>query len=132
MAACGARAAGRADAAHRRAHGCDADDPETQARIPAFLGALINWAGATAATCGSNALGHERCRTFAECGRIGRGHTGRYPCCCRLLNVAPLLQATRTVPIVFVIVPDPVGSGFIKSLARPGGNATGFTSSNTV
>jgi len=37
-----------------------------------------------------------------------------------------MLQATRTVPIVFVIVPDPVGSGFIKSLSRPGGNATGF------
>jgi putative ABC transport system substrate-binding protein len=40
--------------------------------------------------------------------------------------VGPLLQATRTVPIVFVIVPDPVGAGFVDSLARPGGNATGF------
>jgi putative ABC transport system substrate-binding protein len=40
--------------------------------------------------------------------------------------VAPLLQATRTVPIVFFIVPDPVGAGFVDSLARPGGNATGF------
>jgi putative tryptophan/tyrosine transport system substrate-binding protein len=37
-----------------------------------------------------------------------------------------LLQATRTVPIVFVAVADPVGAGFVKSLARPGGNATGF------
>jgi putative ABC transport system substrate-binding protein len=37
-----------------------------------------------------------------------------------------LLQATRTIPIVFAIVPDPVGSGFIESLAEPGGNATGF------
>jgi putative tryptophan/tyrosine transport system substrate-binding protein len=40
--------------------------------------------------------------------------------------VGPLLEATRTVPIVFVIVPDPVGGGFVDNLARPGGNATGF------
>jgi putative tryptophan/tyrosine transport system substrate-binding protein len=38
-----------------------------------------------------------------------------------------LLQESRTVPIVFVQVPDPVGAGFVESLARPGGNATGFT-----
>jgi putative ABC transport system substrate-binding protein len=37
-----------------------------------------------------------------------------------------LLQETRTVPIVFTIVPDPVGSGFVNSLSQPGGNATGF------
>ena len=40
--------------------------------------------------------------------------------------MGPLLQATRTVPIVFAIVADPVGAGFVDSLARPGGNATGF------
>ena len=37
-----------------------------------------------------------------------------------------MLQATRTVPIVFVTVADPVGAGFVNSLTRPGGNATGF------
>jgi ABC-type uncharacterized transport system substrate-binding protein len=42
--------------------------------------------------------------------------------------VAPLLQATRTVPIVFAQTPDPVGAGFVNSLSQPGVNATGFTS----
>jgi putative ABC transport system substrate-binding protein len=41
-------------------------------------------------------------------------------------SMGPLLQATRTVPIVFNNVADPVGSGFVDSLARPGGNVTGF------
>jgi putative ABC transport system substrate-binding protein len=42
------------------------------------------------------------------------------------IGVEPLLQVTRTVPIVFVQVTDPVGAGYVESLARPGGNATGF------
>jgi putative tryptophan/tyrosine transport system substrate-binding protein len=41
--------------------------------------------------------------------------------------VPPLLEASRTVPIVFAAVADPVAAGFVESLARPGGNATGFT-----
>jgi putative tryptophan/tyrosine transport system substrate-binding protein len=43
-------------------------------------------------------------------------------------TVVPLQQATRNVPIVFVLVPDPVGAGIVDSLARPGGNTTGFGS----
>ena len=41
-------------------------------------------------------------------------------------TLGPLLEATRTVPIVFPVTADPVGAGFVDSLARPGGNATGF------
>src|SRR5215831_18877366 len=41
-------------------------------------------------------------------------------------TVGPLLQATRGVPIVFAVVADPVGAGFVENLAKPGGNATGF------
>jgi putative ABC transport system substrate-binding protein len=40
--------------------------------------------------------------------------------------IRPLLQASRTIPIVFPIAGDPVGAGFVDSLARPGGNVTGF------
>src|SRR5829696_8373386 len=47
--------------------------------------------------------------------------------CSGAATVAPLLQLTRSVPIVFVLTADPVGAGFVDSLARPGGNVTGFT-----
>ena len=47
--------------------------------------------------------------------------------CIGSVTLAPLLQATRTIPIVFMNVPDPVGAGFVQSMAHPGGNATGFS-----
>ena len=110
-------------------HNFAADDPLGQARNGVFLQALqeVGW------TIGRNvqietrwAAGNaDRLRTYAADlvalapdVILGTGNAG----------AAPLLQATRTVPIVFVIVPDPVGAGFVDSLARPGGNATGFTS----
>jgi putative ABC transport system substrate-binding protein len=106
-----------------------ADDPEGQVRNTAFAQALaqLGW------TVGDNlrieqrwAAGDaDRLRTYAAelvalkpDVILATGNAG----------AAPLLHATRTVPIVFVIVPDPVGAGFVDSLARPGGNATGFTS----
>ena len=41
-------------------------------------------------------------------------------------TVGPLLQVTRTVPIVFPVVADPIAAGYVENLSRPGGNATGF------
>jgi putative ABC transport system substrate-binding protein len=105
-----------------------ADDPESQARHAAFLQGLQEWGW----TVGRNvqidyrfAAGDaDRIRKYAA----------------ELIALAPnvilatgspvtaaLQQATRTVPIVFAQVPDPVANGFVTSLAQPGGNATGFT-----
>jgi putative ABC transport system substrate-binding protein len=104
------------------------DDPEGQARIAAFLQGLqqlgwtdgrnvqidTRWAGGNANDIRRHAV--ELAGLSPEV-ILANGSAA----------VAPLLQATRAVPIVFVVVPDPVGAGFVESLARPGGNATGFT-----
>jgi putative ABC transport system substrate-binding protein len=105
-----------------------ADDPEYQARIVALVQRLqqLGWAD------GSNVRIDTRWapdpsdlrRHAAELVELAPdvivAATGT-------TTIAPLLQATRRVPIVFVLAIDPVGAGFVGSLSRPGGNATGFT-----
>ena len=105
-----------------------ADDPEAQARLAAFAQGLrqLGW------TDGRNVridypLGRGDSTTFADTRRNWSRSRRTSSWLTGTATVAPLLQATRTVPIVFVSVIDPVGAGFVDSLARPGGNATGFT-----
>jgi putative ABC transport system substrate-binding protein len=104
-----------------------ADDKEYQAWVGAFLQALaqsdwtigrnlridIHWATADAANIRKQAA---ELAALAPDVILAAGTS----------TVGPMLQATRTVPVVFPTVVDPVGAGFVDSLARPGGNATGF------
>ena len=105
-----------------------ADDPEGQSRVAAFLQGLqeLGW------TDGRNV----RIDTRWVAGDAARGRSYA----AELVALAPdvilasaspavlaLQETTRTVPIVFAQVIDPVGAGFVESLARPGGNTTGFT-----
>ena len=103
------------------------DDPEAQARVGAFLQGLqeFGW------SIGRNV------RIDYRWGAGDADQTRRYAAELVALApdviltsgataVAPLLQGTRSLPIVFAQVPDPVGAGFVKSLSHPGGNATGF------
>ncbi len=104
-----------------------ADDPEGQARLTAFVQGLqeLGWTGGRNVQIDYRwpAGDAERIRRYAA----------------ELAALAPdiilagggavvpsLLQATRAIPIVFTQTPDPVGAGFVESLARPGGNVTGF------
>ena len=106
-----------------------ADDPEAQARFAALLQGLqqlgwavgrnvrvdIRWAAGNADDSRKYAA---ELVALASDVIVANGS----------MSMVPLLQATRSVPIVFVVVPDPVGAGNVDSLARPGGNATGFMS----
>ena len=106
-----------------------ADDPEGQARISAFLQGLhqLGW------TDGRNVRLDYRW-TAANADEIRKYATELVALAPDVIlatgasTMGPLLQATRAVPIVFAYVADPVGAGFVDSLARPGGNATGFIS----
>jgi putative ABC transport system substrate-binding protein len=104
-----------------------ADDAEFHARLAAFhqVLALLGW------TIGRNVRIDTRWAT-TDAAEIRR-HAAELAALAPDVILAqaaptlgPLLQATRTVPIVFTVVADPVGAGFVDSLARPGGNATGF------
>jgi putative ABC transport system substrate-binding protein len=106
-----------------------ADDPEMQARVGAFLQALaiagwtigrnlridVRWAGIDA-----DAIRRHAAEMVADAPDVILAHASA--------SVRALLRVTRTVPIVFPVAADPVAAGFVDSLARPGGNATGFIS----
>ena len=105
-----------------------ADDPEYQARIAAFVQSLqqLGWADSRNVQIDT--------RWATDPGDLRRHATELATLAPDLIvaatgttTIAPLLQATRTVPIVFVLAIDPVGAGFVANLSRPGGNATGFT-----
>jgi putative tryptophan/tyrosine transport system substrate-binding protein len=105
-----------------------ADDAEAQRRVTAFVQGLqdlgwtegrnvridIRWGAGSA---DQTRKGAAELIALAPDAILASGGTA----------VSPLLQATRTIPIVFALTPDPVGAGFVASLAHPGGNATGFT-----
>ena len=107
--------------------GVPVDDPQAQALYTAFLQGLqqLGW------TEGRNV--HIDSRWAAGNAADMRQHSAELVALAPDVilsigvTVEPLLQATHTIPIVFAIVPDPVGSGIVDSLSRPGGNATGFT-----
>jgi putative ABC transport system substrate-binding protein len=104
-----------------------ADDPQAQARIEAFLQGLqpLGW------TVGRN-LQIDARWAAADADLFRRYAIDLVAAAPDVIlastssAVAPLRQATRTVPIVFVLTIDPVGAGDVASLSRPGGNATGF------
>jgi len=104
-----------------------ANDPEGQARVAAFLQGLheLGWA------VGRNVRIDIRWRTTGNVGEL-RNYAAELVALAPDViladsAVAPLVQITRTVPIVFTTIADPVGAGYVESLARPGGNITGFT-----
>jgi putative ABC transport system substrate-binding protein len=104
-----------------------ADDPEGQARLAALVQTLkqLGWSD------GRNLQIDTRWATADNIRRQAAELVALAPDALvagtGTASVAPLLEATRTLPIVFVTVIDPVGAGFVASLAQPGGNATGFT-----
>jgi len=104
-----------------------ANDPEAQARVAVFLQGLqeLGWSVGINVTIDIRWSANN-----AEARKYATELIALAPdviLASSTLAVAPLVETTRTIPIVFTTVADPVGSGFVDSLARPGGNITGFT-----
>ena len=107
--------------------GTTADDPDGKARFAAFEQALgqLGWTPGRKVRIdyrfsgGDTATSRKQAEELVALAPDVIVTSGSF-------STGILLQATRTVPVVFTIVPDPVGSGFVDSLAQPGGNATGF------
>jgi putative tryptophan/tyrosine transport system substrate-binding protein len=107
--------------------GLTADDPETKARNAAFEQALqeLGWSQGRNVRIDYRFIGGDAAivsRTAEEVVALAPDvivSGGSF-------STGTLLRVTHTVPVVFTIVPDPVGSGFVDSLSQPGGNATGF------
>jgi putative ABC transport system substrate-binding protein len=103
-------------------------DPEGQTRVGAFLRALseLGWTdtrNVTIETCwGAGDAGQ-----FRRCAAQLVAPTPDVILAGSAAAMGPLLEETRVIPIVFVQTPDPVGAGYVTSLAHPGGNVTGFT-----
>jgi putative ABC transport system substrate-binding protein len=104
------------------------DDPEAQARLAVFEQALqqLGWVVGRNLKIENRQIGSDADRGRTDAAEL----VALAPDVILTIGsvaVAPLQQATRTVPIVFVNAPDPVGAGFVQSMARPGGNITGFS-----
>jgi putative tryptophan/tyrosine transport system substrate-binding protein len=103
------------------------DDPETQARHTAFAQGLQQWGWLVGRNVQIDIRWGANTRDLAR--RYATELVALAPdviFATGSVTVGPLLEATRSIPIVFVLVPDPIAAGFVDSLARPGGNATGF------
>jgi len=108
--------------------GLEPDDAETQLRTTVFAQALqqLGWAVGRNLVIDNRLVGGDIDRYRRDAAELvalapdvifSAGSS----------TLAPLQQATGTIPIVFMNVPDPVGGGFVRSMARPGGNITGFS-----
>jgi len=103
------------------------DDPETKARTTVFEQTLqqLGWKLGRDLKIEARYIGRDLNRARRDAAEL----VALAPdvlFCIGSLSVAPMQEATRTIPIVFMNVPDPVGAGFVQSMAHPGGNITGF------